>query len=90
MDLDENLSSFHTKVTDPIISHLTKKVSSRVAARKDLLIAFSLLDHLHLPAEAHPTYKGYGKDKLVHLCEQYGVESEANENGRVTQIESRH
>ena len=75
-DFDESLSTFHTRVTDPFISHLTANINNRFADCKDLLIAFSFLDHRHLPAECDPTYKEYGKDKLVRLCEQYGVELE--------------
>jgi hypothetical protein len=37
-------------------------INNRFADCKDLLIAFSLR---HFPAEADPTYKEYGKDKLV-------------------------
>ena len=85
-NFDETLSSFHTRVTDPFISYLTANINSRFADCKDLLIGFSLFHHRHLPAEADPTYKQYGKDKLVRLCEQYGVESEANENGRVIKL----
>ena len=85
-NFDETLGSFHTRVTDPFISYLTANINSIFTDYKDLLIAFSLFDHRHLPAEADPTYKQYGKDKLVRLCEQYGVESEANENGRVIKL----
>ena len=62
-----------------------QNINSRFADCKDLLIAFSF-DHCHLPAEADPAYKEYDKDKLLSLCEQYGVDSGVNENGRVTKL----
>ena len=64
---DDTLSSFHTRVTEPFISYLSANINSRFADCKDLLIAFSLFDHRHLPAEADPAYKEYGKDKLLSL-----------------------
>ena len=85
-DFDESLSTFHTRVTDPFISHLTVNINNRFADSKDLLIAFSLFDHRHLPAECDPARKEYGKDKLVRLCEQYGVELEVRDNGRVIKV----
>ena len=48
-----------------------------------MLVAFSLFDHRHLPPKTDPTYKEHGKDKLLCLGEQYGVESEVNQNSGV-------
>lgn len=64
-NFDETLSSFHRRVTEPFISQLSANINSRFADCKELLVAFSLIDHRHLPAESDPTYKEYGNDKLV-------------------------
>ena len=56
-NFDHTLSSFHTRITKPFISHLSANINSRFADCKDLLIVFSLFDRRHLPAEANPAYK---------------------------------
>ena len=70
---DETLSDFHTS-TGVINPCLTENINSRFAPSKDVLVALSIFDHRHLPPESDPGYKEYGKDKLTHLCQQYGVE----------------
>ena len=62
-------------------------INNSFADCKDLLVAFSLFDPRHLPLESDPKYKEYGKDKLVHLSQQYGVELEVNDNGRVIKFD---
>ena len=84
---DETLSDFHTGVINPFITCLTENINSRFAPSKDVLVAFSIFDHRHLPPESDPGYKEYGKDKLIQLCQQYGVELEVNDNGKVVKFD---
>ena len=83
---DETLSNFHSQVTDPFIQHLVENISSRFAAGKDLLFAFTVFDPQYLPAESDPSHKEYGKDKISRLCQHYGRKLEVVEEEKVVKF----
>ena len=83
-DFDGTLNTFHTQVTNHFITFLTANINNRFADCQDLLVAFSIFDFRHLPAESDTEYREYGKDKLARLCR---VQSETTNNGNVVKFD---
>ena len=86
-DFDGTLNTFHTRVTNQFITFLTENINNRFADCQELLVAFSIFDYRHLPAESDPGYREYGKDKLARLSQQYGVQSHTTNNGNVVKFD---